>query len=66
MLDYTIYVVDDEPTISEGIQLALDAEFRVLTFQNAETAIESAADDPPDLMLMDIGLPGMSGVDALK
>jgi len=66
MMDFTLYVVDDEATITEGIKLALETEFRVLTFENAETAIDSATDDPPDLMLLDIGLPGMSDVDALK
>lgn len=62
MMDFTLYVVDDEATITEGIKLALETEFRVLTFENAETAIDSATDEPPDLMLLDIGLPGMSGV----
>jgi len=66
MMDFTLYVVDDEATITEGIKLALETEFQVLTFENAEAAIDSATEEPPDLMLLDIGLPGMSGVDALK
>ncbi|MCP4690261.1 MAG: response regulator, partial [Desulfobacterales bacterium] len=65
MVAYTLYVVDDEPTITEGVKLALESQYRVRTHSAAETAIAAMRDDPPDLVLLDIGLPGMNGVDAL-
>jgi DNA-binding NtrC family response regulator len=65
MINYTIYVVDDETTITEGIKLALDDQYRIVDFSDAEKAIAAIEKDPPDLVLLDIGLPGMNGVEAL-
>lgn len=39
---------------------------RLVCFPNAEAALEYALASPPDLVLMDIGLPGMSGLEAVK
>ena len=65
MITYTIYVVDDEETITQSIKIAIETDYRVVTFDDAETAIDAIKKDPPDLVLLDIGLPGMSGVEAL-
>ncbi|UCH22269.1 MAG: sigma-54-dependent Fis family transcriptional regulator [Deltaproteobacteria bacterium] len=65
MIKYTIYVVDDEETITQSIKMAIETDYRVLTFADAETAIDAIKKDPPDLVLLDIGLPGISGVEAL-
>jgi DNA-binding NtrC family response regulator len=66
MVAYTLYVIDDEPSITEGIKLALDASYRVVTFSNAESAIDVIKKDPPDIILLDIGLPDMNGIEALE
>ena len=66
MITYSVYIVDDEQTIREGITMALEADYRVDAFSTAETAIEAMKSDPPDLVLLDIGLPGMNGIEALK
>jgi DNA-binding NtrC family response regulator len=66
MVDFCIYVIDDEPTIREGISMALEADYRIETFSEAETAIEAMKSEPPDLVLLDIGLPGMGGIEALE
>jgi DNA-binding response OmpR family regulator len=42
------------------------AGYRVSTAANAEDALAVFARDPPDLILLDIGLPGMDGLDALR
>ena len=66
MITYSVYIVDDEQTIREGITMALEADYRVDAFSTAETAIKAMKSDPPDLVLLDIGLPGMNGIEALQ
>ena len=46
--------------------MALEADYQVEAFSTAETAIEAMESDPPDLILLDIGLPGMNGIEALS
>lgn len=65
-LDFKIYIVDDEETIREGIRLTLGKRYTLLGFEDAESAIEAMETDPPDLVLLDIGLPGLSGIEALE
>ncbi|MBW2621380.1 MAG: sigma-54-dependent Fis family transcriptional regulator [Deltaproteobacteria bacterium] len=66
MISYTIHIVDDEPSIREGMALVLEADYTVDTFDTAESAIEAVKKNPPDLILLDIGLPGMDGIEALE
>jgi two-component system response regulator AtoC len=63
---YSIYIVDDDADMREVLSLALDGKYQVRTFSTAGSAIEAIKDDPPDLVLLDIGLPDISGVDALR
>jgi len=58
--------VDDEESVREGIRIALEPVYRVRAFADAESAVEAVREDPPDLILMDIGLPGMSGIDGIR
>ncbi|WP_372682429.1 response regulator [Desulfosarcina sp.] len=46
--------------------LALDASYRIVTFSKAESAIDVIKSDPPDIILLDIGLPDMNGIEALE
>jgi len=66
MIQYSIYIVDDEKTIREGVTMALEADYHMEAFSDAETAIEAIDKNPPDLILLDIGLPGMNGIEALS
>jgi two-component system response regulator AtoC len=66
MIRYTIFIVDDERSIREGISTALDDQYHVEAFSKAETAIRAMEKAPPDLILLDIGLPGMDGIAALR
>ncbi len=65
MIDYSLFIVDDEDTIRNTLSIALDGKYRLALFPDAESAIEAARAAPPDLLLLDIGLPGMSGLEAL-
>ncbi len=65
MIEYTIFIVDDEKSIREGIACDLEDEYTIDTFSTAEAALEKLEKKRPDLILLDIGLPGMSGIEAL-
>ena len=65
MISYSIYIVDDEKTIREGVSMALEADYSVKAFTTAESAIDTIKENPPDLVLLDIGLPGINGIEAL-
>lgn len=45
--------------------MALEADYSVKAFATAETAIDAIKKNLPDLVLLDIGLPGMNGIEAL-
>lgn len=62
---FSIALIDDEESIREGISIALGTLYDISTFGVAEDALESIEKNPPDLILLDIGLPGMSGIEAL-
>ena len=66
MSDYSIYIVDDDVDMREVLSLALEAKYRVRTFSTAGSGLEAIKNEIPDLILLDIGLPDMSGVDALR
>jgi CheY-like chemotaxis protein len=65
MVEFTIFVVDDELSITEGIKLALEGLYRIITFSEAESAIDTMKTEAPDIVLLDVGLPGMNGINAL-
>jgi DNA-binding NtrC family response regulator len=57
-----IFVVDDEAAMGENIQRMLrSADAKVEAFQNPKKALEQALATPPDLVLLDIRMPEMSG-----
>ena len=66
MVKFSLAVIDDEQTIREGISAALKSQYDIQTFASAEEALGEIVNAPPDLVLLDIGLPGMDGIEALK
>ncbi|MEP7114312.1 MAG: response regulator [Ilumatobacteraceae bacterium] len=58
-----ILVVDDEPQIRRALSLHLGARgYEVFEADSGERAIQVAATEHPDVVLLDLGLPGMDGV----
>jgi len=62
-----ILLVDDDVLLRRSLAFNLEqAGYRVSAAASAEDALALAARDLPDLVLLDIGLPGMDGLDALR
>ena len=62
-----ILLVDDDALLRRSLAFSLEQDgYRVSTFSGAEDALALAHRSPPDLVLLDIGLPGMDGLDALR
>jgi len=62
-----VLVVDDEALLRRSLAFNLEqAGYRTSSAANAEDALALARRDPPDLVLLDIGLPGMDGLEALR
>jgi DNA-binding response OmpR family regulator len=62
-----VLVVDDEPKITQVVADYLrTAGFTVTTAGNGSVAVTSARAQPPDLVVLDLGLPGMDGLDVAR
>lgn len=62
-----VLVIDDEPQIRKLLEITLESnDFIVRTAENAKLGIQLAASHPPELILLDIGLPDKSGHEVLK
>lgn len=67
MAEKTILVVDDEKDLLDLIEYNLKKEgFNVLKAENGEEGIEKAKEFHPDLVLMDIMMPKMDGMEAVE
>ncbi|GAA2428753.1 response regulator transcription factor [Mycolicibacterium llatzerense] len=62
-----VLVVDDEPVLAELVSMALRYEgWDIATAGDGATAISLAKDNPPDVVVLDVMLPDMSGLDVLR
>lgn len=63
----TILVIDDEPQIVRALRINLRVRhYEVVTASSAAEALELAAKHPPDLVILDLGLPDMDGVEVIR
>jgi DNA-binding response OmpR family regulator len=63
----TILVVDDEPSISEVVSIYLGrAGYRVLVAQDGQTALDILEQEPPDLVVLDLMLPEVDGLEITR
>ncbi|HLB43849.1 MAG TPA: response regulator, partial [Candidatus Limnocylindrales bacterium] len=62
-----ILVVDDEPSIRELLDIVLQREgYEVLLAESGRTAVDLLEREPIDLLISDIKMPDMSGVEVLR
>jgi two-component system KDP operon response regulator KdpE len=62
-----ILIVDDDPQILRALRITLNARgYELATAPDGERAIAAAVDRPPDLFIIDLGLPGLDGMQVIE
>ena len=61
-----ILIIDDEKSIRTGLELILNKKYSVAVAENGKQAMEIFEKKNPDIILLDIGLPDISGIEVLK
>lgn len=63
----TVLIVEDEISLSEAVAFQLErAEYGVRSVGSGEAALAAVEESPPDLILLDINLPGMDGLEVCQ
>lgn len=66
-MPFNVLLVDDHKLVRDGVKTILErgSEFRVIAeAEDGANAVQICRKSPPDIVLMDIGLPGMNGIEA--
>jgi DNA-binding NtrC family response regulator len=66
MSEPLLLVVDDEPGVRQSLQMVFNKTLQVLEAASADEALRKVADDKPDVVLLDIVMPGTDGLAVLK
>jgi DNA-binding NtrC family response regulator len=61
-----VLVVDDEPGVQESLRMLLKQECEIAVAGNAREALAAIDEAPPDLVILDLVMPGRSGLDLLS
>ena len=63
----TIFIIEDDPDICEILEYNLKQEgFDIETFHDGQKALDAILKDPPDLVLLDLMLPGKNGLEIAR
>ena len=60
-----ILIIEDDPQLSQIFSVTLQSEFRIETISDGNTALARLAQATPDIVVLDLHLPGTSGKDIL-
>jgi DNA-binding NtrC family response regulator len=62
-----VLIVDDEPTIRRLVQTILELEgHQVATADDGQQALDRVGEEPPDVLVLDVRLPGIDGWEVLR
>lgn len=62
----TILVIEDEPPLQRFLQMTLGVMYNVIAASHGEAGVRHAADDRPDLVILDLGLPDIDGMEVTR
>jgi len=62
----TILLIEDEPPLVKFLRVTLGQDYHVIEATTGESGVRHAAYDRPDLIILDLGLPDLDGIDVTK
>ena len=65
MTDTTLLIVDDDRSILTACRMIFEGKYTVITAENSSDALRLVREAAPDVVLLDVGLQGISGLDLL-
>lgn len=64
--EFKVLIVDDDPINLDILREVLDDEYTLLEAQSGQSALKAVADHSPDLVLLDVMMPGMTGFEVCE
>ncbi|GAA0777756.1 response regulator [Roseibium denhamense] len=62
-----IHIIEDDPAVADALAIALsDLDYRTEVYRDGETFLNEAIVSDSDFVIIDLGLPGMSGADVIS
>ena len=66
-IDATVFVIDDDPSVRNSLKRLIQSiGFQVKTFDSAQAFLEQGTRDKPGCLILDVRMPGMSGIELQK
>ncbi len=62
----SLLIVDDEPGVRESLRMIFNKDFRILEADSSEVAIKKAQEESSEVVLLDIRLPRIGGLEVLR
>lgn len=65
-MNHSILIVDDDKSVRKALKMTLKGSYRILTSGTGRASLEICDQQNPDMVLLDIGLPDISGIDVIR
>jgi DNA-binding response OmpR family regulator len=66
MMKHFVLIIEDDPKLNEIIAITLKADFEIETCTNGNTGLNRLSEIIPDIVILDLNLPGASGKEILN